>query len=129
MEGPLLVAFTRAAGVLLRGTGDVDLLPVEARLNPECASRTPLASEAVANRDATRVSFHHRPELTAAARRLSLRHGQTIDRIRVPQRSGVARESEDALRALLSARTGAIYGRRRITRTPEKCHICRTKRT
>jgi hypothetical protein len=33
----------------------------------------------VADRDAPRISVDRRPELTATARRLSLRHGHTLD--------------------------------------------------
>jgi hypothetical protein len=86
-------------GLFPRDAGDADLAAVEARLNAERAPGTTLTSEAVADRDTPRVLLHRPPELTAAPRRLSLRHGHTVDRrIRRPQRTDPADRRSETLR-------------------------------
>jgi hypothetical protein len=58
----------------------MDLVAVETRLNAERATGTTLTSETVADPNAPRFSLNRRPELTAAARRLSTRHRHTLAR-------------------------------------------------
>jgi hypothetical protein len=70
----LLVRLVGDPGVALEAAGDRNLLGLECRLHAECASGSPLAREAVADRRREGLALDFEPQLTAVACRFTRDH-------------------------------------------------------
>jgi len=98
VEGDLIAAVGDAREVLCSAFDPGHLGAGKARLSPEDASRSPLAFQAMADRDPDRLPLAGKPELAAAAFGLSRRHGFA------------SRRSEDLEGAGRGGQGGGRYG-------------------